>query len=217
MLYRQAGKDQSMKSGRSCTKVIFCSLVIALMGCSGAALKTPAPTPTVEWQPGMPRPGQPAFPALGQYWIIDNGCGFDLEKVKIADAMFEKLRTDGIAEVAIVCQTGIVDKGGTNDDKIWLRDWARWAKMGSVQDSRAVVWLIRPDAKPDEQRVAVEISRWLYWYTAIEYTDDLREAANYANAGDFNGALVAIARNTDEKLRQLWPTHQPIPTASVVQ
>jgi hypothetical protein len=89
--------------------------------------------------------------------------------------------------------------------------------MGSVQDSRAVVWLIRPDAKPDEQRVAVEISRWLYWYTAIEYTDDLREAANYANAGDFNGALVAIARNTDEKLRQLWPTHQPIPTASVVQ
>jgi hypothetical protein len=127
--------------------------------------------------------GQPAFPALGQYWIIDDGCSFDLEKVKIADAMFEKLRTDGIAEVAVVCQTGIVDKGGTNDDKIWLRDWARWAKMGSVQDSRAVVWLIRPDVKPTEQRVAVEISRWLYWYTAIDYADGLTEAANYANAG----------------------------------
>ena len=96
----------------------------------------------------MPRAGQPAFPALGQYWIIDNGCNFDLEKVKIADAMFEKLRLDGIAEVAVICQTGIVDKGGTNDDKIWLRDWARWAKMGSAEDNRSVVWLIRPDAKP---------------------------------------------------------------------
>ena len=204
-----------MKSERTCINVIFCCLVIALMGCSVPASTTPIPTPTVEWQAGMPRPGQPAFPALGQYWIIDNGCSFDLEKVKIADAMFEKLRTDGIAEVAIVCQTGIVDKGGTNDDKIWLRDWARWAKMGSVQDSRSVVWLIRPDAKPTEQRVAVEISRWLFWYTAMDYADGLTEAANYTNAGDFNGALVSIARNTDEKLRQLWVTNQPTPTAAV--
>jgi hypothetical protein len=194
-----------------------CLIGIALTGCRMPALATPAPTPTVEWQEGMPRAGQPVFPALGQYWIIDNGCNFDLAKVKTADAMFEKLRTDGIAEVAIVCQTGIVNKGGTNDDKIWLRDWARWARMGSAQDSRSVVWLIRPDAKPTEQRISVEISRWLYWYTAMQYADGLREAANYANAGNFTGALVAIARNTDEKLRQLWGSYQLTPTGAVVK
>ena len=204
-----------MKLRRTAISSICCCLVITLMGCSVPVLTTSAPTPTVEWQEGMPRAGQPAFPALGQYWIIDDGCNFDLEKVKIADALFEKLRLDGIAEVAVVCQTGIVDKGGTNDDKIWLRDWARWAKMGSVQDSRSVVWLIRPDVKPEEQRVAVEISRWLFWYTAMDYADGLTEAANYANTGDFNGALVSIARNTDEKLRQLWVTNQPTPTAAV--
>ena len=194
-----------------------CTLVIALMGCSLPGLTSSAFTPTVEWQEGLPRLGQPAFPALGQYWIVDNGCNFDLEKVKIADAMFEKLRLDGIAEVAVICQTGIVDKGGTNDDKIWLRDWARWAKMGSAQDDRSVVWLIRPDARPDEQRVSIEISRWLYWYTAIDYADCLGEAANYANAGDFNGALVSIARNVNEELRQLWTTHQSTPTGAVVK
>jgi hypothetical protein len=193
------------------------TLVVALTACSLPGLTTPASTPTVEWQEGMPRPSQPAFPALGQYWIIDNGCHFDLEKVKIADAMFEKLRTDGIAEVAVICQTGIVDKGGTNDDKIWLRDWARWAKMGDAEDDRSVVWLIRPDAKPQEQRVAIEISRWLYWYTAIEYADSLNEASNYANAGDFTGALVSIARNTNEELRKLWVTHQPTPAGAVVK
>jgi len=194
-----------------------CTFIIALMGCSLPGMNAPAPTPTAEWQDGMPRLGQPAFPVLGQYWIVDHGCNFDLEKVKIADAMFEKLRLDGIAEVAVICQTGIVDKGGTNDDKIWLRDWARWAKMGSAQDDRSVVWLIRPDARPDEQRVSIEISRWLYWYTAIEYADSLGEAANYANVGDFNGALVSIARNVDEELRQLWTTHQPTPTGAVVK
>ena len=194
-------------------KALFtgCLLVFTLSACSTPLLATPAPTPTVEWVAGMPRPGQPAFPALAQYWIVDGGCAFDLAKLKIADAMFEKLRTDGIAEVAVVCQKGILDKGGTNDDKIWLRDWARWAKMGSAQDSRSVVWLIRPDAKAGEQRISVEISRWLFWYTAMDYADGLQEAANYANVGDFNGALVAIARNTDEKLRQLWPSHQPTP------
>ena len=196
---------------------VCCILVIALTSCSLPAAATSAPTPTVEWQVGMPRDGQPAFPALGQYWIIDNGCNFDIEKVKIADTMFEKLRTDGIAEVAIVCQTGIVNKGGTNDDKIWLRDWARWAKMGSTQDNRSVVWLIRPDAKTGEDSVSIELSRWLYWYTAIDYAGALKEAANYANTGDFNGALVSIARNTDEELRQLWVTHQPTPAGTVVK
>jgi hypothetical protein len=89
--------------------------------------------------------------------------------------------------------------------------------MGSAQDDRSVVWLIRPDAGPQEQRVVIEISRWLYWYTAIEYADNLREAANYANAGDFNGVLVSIARNTNEKLRLLWVPHQPTPTEAVVK
>jgi hypothetical protein len=206
-----------MKSRPSSIYFICCCLVISLMGCNVPGLTTSKATPTEVWQEGMPRAEQPAFPALGQYWIVDGGCSFDLEKVKIADAMFEKLRQDGIAEVAIICQKGIVDKGGTNDDKIWLRDWARWARMGSAEDSRSVVWLIRPDAKPEEQRVSVEISRWLYWYTAMEYADSLNEAANYANAGDFNGALVSLARNTNEKLRQLWITHQPTLTGAVVQ
>jgi hypothetical protein len=200
-----------MKPGRTGIYFICCCLVVAMMGCSVPFLATAVPTPTQVWQESTPRPGQPAFPALGQYWIIDNGCSFDLEKVKIADVIFEKLRMDGIAEVALICQTGILDKGGTNDDKIWLRDWARWAKMGSAQDSRSVVWLIRPDVKPEEHRIAVEISRWLYWYTAMDYADGLQEAANYANTGEFNSALVSIARDTDEKLRQLWVTHQPTP------
>ncbi|MHC1784577.1 MAG: hypothetical protein AB9891_17785 [Anaerolineaceae bacterium] len=157
----------------------------------------------------MPREGQPAFPELGQYWVVDQGCGFDPQKVRIADAMFEKLRIDGIAEVAIICQTGIVNKGATNNDKIWLRDWARQAKMGDVEDDRSVIWLIRPDAEEEEQKLAIEISRWLFWYTAMDYAGTLNEASNYANVEDYDGALVSIARNTDDTLRKLWKKQNP--------
>lgn len=187
----------------------FLLLAVSLSACSGILAATPTPTADPEWETGMPREGQPDFPELGQYWVIDNGCGFDRQKIRTADAMFEKLRADGIAEVAIICQPGIVDNGPTNNDKIWLRDWARWAKMGDAEDDRSVVWLIRPDATEVEQKIAVENSRWLYWYTAMDYAETLNEASNYANLNDYNGALVSLARGTDRKLRQLWERQEP--------
>lgn len=191
--------------------IVVLFLVASLAACSILPALTPAPTVTPTqfvYVEGKPREGQPAFPVLGRYWVIDNGCNFSEEKLQIADSAFEKIRTDGIAEIAVICQTGIVDKGATNDDKIWLRDWARQAKMGAKDADRSVVWLIRPDAKPGEQSVSLEVSRWLIWYTAIEYSDALKEAANYVNAKDYDGALLSITRNVDSKLRALWKTHQ---------
>jgi hypothetical protein len=151
-----------------------------------------------------PDPGQPPFPKLGQYWVVDNGCGFDTETVKWADQIFEQLRLDRIAEVALVCQTGIQSRGPLNDEKIWAMEWGRWARLGDKQDRRAIVWLIRPDVKPEENRVTIEVSTWLTWYTAIDYGDTLESAANYANWNNFSGALEEIARGTDASLRELW-------------
>lgn len=193
-------------------KIALCLLCVFILlaqtACGVVPTAIPTATPTVYiYVEGSPREGQPAFPALGRYWVVDKGCNFAVDKVKIADETFEKLRTDGIAEVAVICQAGILDKGASNDDKIWLRDWARWAKMGAAEVNRSVVWLIRPDAKAEEQKVTLEISRWLTWYTAIEYSGALQEAANYANWNDLNGALISITRNVDGKLRELWKTH----------
>lgn len=191
--------------------VVSLFLLVVLSACGFLPTLTPAPTvtpTTFVYVEGEPREGQPAFPVLGRYWIIDRGCNFSEDKLKIADETFEKLRTDGIAEVAVICQTGVVDKGATNDEKIWLRDWARQAKMGEKEVNRSVVWLIRPDAKPEQQNVTLEVSRWLFWYTAIEYSEALKEAANYVNWKDYNGALMSITRNVDGRLRALWKTHQ---------
>lgn len=184
---------------------------MVLPACGFLPALTPAPTVTSTpfvYVEGEPREGQPAFPVLGRYWVIDKGCNFSEEKMKIADETFEKLRADGIAEVAVICQTGVVDRGATNDEKIWLRDWARQAKMGEKDVNRSVVWLIRPDAKPEQQAVTLEVSRWLYWYTAVEYSEALKEAANFVNWKDYDGALMSITRNVDGRLRALWKMHQ---------
>ena len=56
---------------------IFVPIIFSLVACGAGLSATTAPTPTIVWQEGMPREGQPAFPKLGQYWVIDDGCGFD--------------------------------------------------------------------------------------------------------------------------------------------
>lgn len=153
-----------------------------------------------------PEEGQPEFPKLEQYWVVDNGCGFDQETVVWADEILEKLRTDKIAEVVIVCQTGIQNNGPFNDEKIWILNWARWAEIGDVEDDRGVVWLIRPDVKPEDNRITITVSDWLTWYTAIDYGPTLEDAANFANYDNFTGALETIVSGTDKTLREIWRT-----------
>ena len=194
---------------RLINKLLILFLIFSITSCRINVVPSSTPIQSEPPVEGQAREGQPPFPSLDQYWIVDKGCNFDLDKVKIADITFEKLRADGIAEVALVCQTDILDKGATNDEKIWLRDWGRWAKMGDKEDNRSLVWLIRPDIKSKEGRISLEASRWMTWYTAVDYMEAINEAANYANANDFNGALISIARNVDAKLRELWKTHQP--------
>lgn len=153
----------------------------------------------------VPEKGQPPFPNLGTTWVIDpnNSCRFSPESVNFADQTFEKLRQDHIVEVAVICQAGIKNFGPFNDEKIWLMGWGNWSRLGDAQNKRGLIWLIRPDVKPEENRVTLTNSDWLYQYTAIDYFATLEDAAGYANYGKFSEALELIARETNEKLRHV--------------
>jgi len=179
---------------------------LLLAGCSTPVSSAPADNPVTPNQNEaiVPDKGQPSFPSLGKYWIIDNGCNFSEDSLKKADAIFEQLKRDKVAEVAVVCQPGVKAQGSLNDEKIWLTLWIRYIKLGNAQDRRAVAILIRPDVKPEENRVTIEISDTLPWYTAVDYFPMLEEAALYANSGMYNAALEVISEMTDQKLRELW-------------
>jgi uncharacterized membrane protein YgcG len=187
--------------------IVVALATLLLVSCQSKGPPTDNPNSVVN-EAITPKEGQPAFPPLSLYWVVD-ACGcFSLDQIKMADQVFESLRQDGIAEVVVICQKGIKNKGSLNDELIWTRDWGRWARLGDKKTNRAIVWLIRPDVKPEANRVTIEVSNWLYWYTAVDYGDALQEAADYANQGDFDGALESIVRNTDQQLRMLWPQHK---------
>jgi hypothetical protein len=148
--------------------------------------------------------GQPNFPSLGKYWVVDPDNYLKQSTIESASKVLDNLRQDHIAEVTIVIQKGIKNKGPLNDEKIWLRDWGRSIKLGDKEDQRAVVWLIRPDVKPEENRVTIEVSTHLTWLTAGDYGPIMEEAADYANYNDFNGTVESLVRNTDEVLRKIY-------------
>lgn len=147
---------------------------------------------------------QPEFPAIGKYWVVDQNGLLSQEVVLDADRVLQKLKEDKIAEVAIIIQKGIINNGPLDDEKIWAMNWGRKVKLGDTENQRAIVWLIRPDVKPENNRVTIEISTHLTWLTPGDYGPMLEEAANYANENDFDGAIDSIVRNTDEILRRIW-------------
>ncbi len=183
--------------------LLFLAFVF-LIGC-GKGSSTPALSAGSYDTSVVPDSGQPAFPKLGQYWVVDSqdACHLKQDSVVLVDQTLEKLRTDHIAEVAIVCQTGVKNQGPMNDEKIWTMKWGNWARIGDPKDQRGVVVLIRPDVKPEENRITIENSVWLYQNTVLTYRPVIEEAARYANAGDYSGCIESLARNLDETLRQV--------------
>jgi len=176
-------------------------LIIAmLVGCTGAS-RTPVSTDSdrPDWWDQVPK-GQAQFPILTHYWVADPvGC-FSQDAKEYAFKIFDALSSAEIAQVAVVCQVGVTESdGGPN---IWLRNWGRNQKVGTAKEDRGIVYLIRPDAAPEKNRVFVQKSQYMYWFGEISWDPILEITAKYANINRFDEALRTIARMTDEVLRK---------------
>lgn len=188
-------------------KVVLCLvLMLIITACAGHIPDASKPTddPNTPYNEAVvPGKGQPPFPKLGDKWVIDSGCGFSDISKEYAHEVFENLRRDHIAEVTVVCQTGIINGGPSNDKLIWTMDWGNWARLGDAKDKRALVVLFQPDVKPEDNRVTLERSDWAYSATVIDYFPVIEEAAGYANYGQYDEALETVARGLDDMLRRV--------------
>lgn len=188
--------------------LLFWLIALTLVACAAQSTPSGVTASTDDPLTGYnesvtPDSGQPPFPAIGKYWVIDNGCNFSPDSIQDADRVFEQLRVDKIAEVAVICQTGVQNQGPYNDEKIWAMEWGNWTRLGDAQTKRGIVVLIRPDVRPEEDRITIENSLWIYQNTVMDYYSVIEEAANYANYGDFDGCLESLARNLDVALRRV--------------
>lgn len=181
---------------------ILMSISLCLSACAPAV-----PTPIRPAGYGQNIAGQPAFPPLETYWVVDNGCNFSQASKENAYKVFDALNNDHIAQVAVVCQTGI--KGGYADATTWISEWLNHVGLGSLIDKRAVAILIRPDVKPEDFRIIINPNNAIYWWTTIDEYPIKHQAADFANYNDFNGCLNSLVRNMDAYLRAKWKVYGP--------
>lgn len=146
-------------------------------------------------------PGDPEFPRLGRYWVVDPEGLVDLQAVQAADETLEALRADGLAETVIVIRRNV------KRPVEWSTHYGRWLMLGEREGARknnGLVFLMIPDAPREAGRVWYSIGRGLPRLTSSDMAPLLEEAASYANAGDLDGAVMSIARNIDDILRKIY-------------
>jgi hypothetical protein len=147
--------------------------------------------------------GEPSFTPLGTYWTIDNmnPKALEHETVVTSDAILQRLKEEGIAEVVIIVQPGVRSNAAD-----WATKYGRWLGLGrrglSTDDgNRGLVWLIRPDA---DQKVTVSVGRGLPKFTSSDYGPILERVAEYLNFGNVDKGVMVISQETDRILRQLY-------------
>ncbi len=168
-------------------------LLLLLVGCGGRS--NPPYDPNTE----VPK-GDPAFPPLGQYWVIDPAGVLSADTVRDGDAVCEKLKEDGLAEVVVVVMKGV------KQPDTWATHYGRWLKLGTKGMSteggnNGVVWLIRPDA-PDN-KLTISVGRGLPEFTTVDYGKIMNDALDYLNFGNFDKGVSVIVNETDQTLRRV--------------
>jgi uncharacterized membrane protein YgcG len=143
--------------------------------------------------------GDPAFPALGTFWIVDEAGVLSESTIAEGDAVCEGLKRDGIAEVVVVVIEGV------KQPEAWATHYGRWLALGkkglsTEGGNRGLVWLVRPDAK---EKLTVSVGRGLPGFTTVDYGPIIDAAIEYLNFGNYDGGVMTLVTRTDQVLRRL--------------
>ena len=179
-------------------------IVVTVSGCgfSKNAQQSPGGTPDMPYDENVEVPsGDPDFPPLGQYWVVDPDGLVGISAIRMADETLDDLKSQRIAEVVIVVQKGV------KHPVEWSTHYGRWLRLGEAEgphQNNGLVFLIIPDAPGSSGRVWYSIGRGLPKLTSSDMGPLLEEAASYANADDLDGAVISIARNIHDILLKIY-------------
>jgi uncharacterized membrane protein YgcG len=143
--------------------------------------------------------GDPPFPALTTSWVIDKAGVLSEPVIAAGDAVCEKLKTDGVAEVVVVIIAGV------KQPDAWATHYGRWLGLGTKGLSTeggndGLVWLIRPDA---QEKLTVSVGRGLPRFTAVDYGRIIDDTIEYLNFNNYDKGVAVLIAQTDEVLRKI--------------
>ncbi len=143
--------------------------------------------------------GDPAFPPLSTSWVIDQAGVLSATAAAEGDAVCERLKTDGVAEVVVVVIAGV------KQPDLWATHYGRWLGLGrkglsTEGGNNGVVWLVRPDAV---DKLTVSVGRGLPEFTTVDYGPIVDSAVEYFNFNNYDKGVLTLVNGTDEVLRRI--------------
>ena len=143
--------------------------------------------------------GDPAFPPLATSWVIDKAGVLSAPVIAAGDAVCQKLKTDGVAEVVVVVIAGV------KQPEKWATHYGRWLGLGekglsTEGGNNGLVWLVRPDA---EEKLSVSVGRGLPRFTTVDYGPIMESAVEYFNFNNYDKGVMTLVTQTDEVLRKI--------------
>jgi uncharacterized membrane protein YgcG len=183
-----------MQGGEAMTKRVALSLSCLLMllsACGGRSER-------YDQNVSVPK-GDPAFPPITTSWVIDKAGVLSAPVVSAGDAICEKLKTDGIAEVVVVTIDGV------KQPEDWATHYGRWLGLGrrglsTEGGNNGLVWLIRPDA---QNKLTISVGRGLPRFTTVDYSPIMNNAVEYFNFGNYDKGVMTLITETDRVLRSV--------------
>jgi uncharacterized membrane protein YgcG len=143
--------------------------------------------------------GDPAFPPLAASWVIDEAGVLSPAAIAEGDAICQKLKADGIAEVVVV----VID--GVKQPEMWATHYGRWLGLGrkglsTEGGNNGLVWLVRPDAA---EKLTVSVGRGLPRFTTVDYGSIIDETVEYLNFNNYDRGVETLIARTDQVLRAI--------------
>ena len=142
--------------------------------------------------------GDPPFTPLTTSWVIDNAHGVSPGTIQAGDAICQRLKQDGIAEMVVLVQNGV------KHPEDYATHYGRWLGLGKASAAveggqNGLVWLIRPDA---ELKMTYSRGRGLPAFTSADAAGIMDKARDFMEFNNVDKGVEVIIRETDRILRE---------------
>ena len=141
--------------------------------------------------------GDPPFTRLTTSWVIDNAHILGPETIQAGDAICQRLKQDGLAEMVVIIQNGV------RHPEDYATHYGRWLGLGRATAAteggqNGLVWLIRPDA---DLKMTYSRGRGLPWFTSADAAGIMDKAKDFLDFSNYDKGVALIIQETDKNLR----------------
>ncbi len=144
--------------------------------------------------------GDPSFPPLEQFWVIDKAGVMHPQNIEEASTLCQELKDQGLAEVVVLIQNGVQHPA---DYATHFGRWLRLGKkgLGTEGGNNGIVWLIRPDAT---EKITYSVGRGLPLLTSGRMVDIINASKDYFNFNNYDQGVLVLLKQTQNQLVQIY-------------